>query len=63
LLPALDARETGNCGLNIIKYDRNIYGKFAKDWANSTFGLLKHCREQMFGFNLLILISLCKLDG
>src|SRR6266850_4986727 len=63
LLSAFDAWETRNCGLNIIEYDRNIYSQFAENWANRPLGLLKHCSEQMFGFNLLILISLCKLDG
>ena len=63
LLSALHARKARDGCLRVVENYRDVGAQFAEYWSNDTLGLLEHRDQQVFRFDLLVLISFRKLDG
>jgi hypothetical protein len=63
LLPALHAREARDGCLRVVKNYRDVGAQLAEYWSYDSLGLLEHGDQQVFRFDLLVLISFGQLDG
>jgi len=58
----LHTRKSCDRGLAVIFDDLNVRSEFSEQWTHDPLRLIEHRAEEMFRFNLLILIAFGQLD-